>query len=75
MGLDYLHNHPLAIIISYFIKMSRKNKWKNVSYKNSIIAGVTRNKVMAYMMPYLKIHLIIGDFIFAMSAYFSIILF
>ena len=24
MGLDYFHNHPLVIIISYFIKMSNK---------------------------------------------------
>ena len=28
---------------------------------------------MASMIPYLKIPLIIGDFIFAMSAYFSIL--
>ena len=30
------------------------------------------NKVMACLIPYLKIPLIIGDFIFAMSANFSI---
>ena len=42
-----------------------------MSYINSIIVVVVRNKVMAYMIPYLKIPLIIGDFIFAMSAYFS----
>ena len=33
---------------------------------------VVRNKVMACLIPYLKFPLIIGDFIFAMSAYFSI---
>ena len=33
---------------------------------------VVVNKVMACLIPYLKIPLIIGDFIFAMSAYFSI---
>ena len=32
------------------------------------------NKVMACLIPYLKIPLIIGDFIFAVSAYFSIFL-
>ena len=35
---------------------------------------VAVNKVMAYMIPYLKIPLIIGDFIFAVSAHFSIFL-
>jgi len=35
---------------------------------------VVRNKVMACLIPYLKIPLIIGDFIFAVSAYFSIFL-
>ena len=33
---------------------------------------VAVNKVIACLIPYLKIPLIIGDFIFAMSAYFSI---
>ena len=33
---------------------------------------VAVNKVMACLIPYLKNPLIIGDFIFAVSAYFSI---
>ena len=41
-------------------------------FKNRITVDVATNKVMACMIPYLKNPLIIGDFIFAVSAYFSI---
>ena len=37
-----------------------------------VMGYVAVNKVMACLIPYLKIPLIIGDFIFAVSAYFSI---
>ena len=47
--------------------------WVNDTYYRNGIKVVNEwNKVMAHMIPYLKIPLIIGDFIFAMSAYFSI---
>ena len=42
------------------------------SYPANFMLVAAMNKVMAYMIPYLKIPLIIGDFIFAVSAYFSI---
>lgn len=44
------------------------------SYPANFMLVAAMNKVMACLIPYLKIPLIIGDFIFAMSAYFSIFL-
>ena len=44
-------------------------------FKNGIKVDVARNKVMACLIPYLKIPLNIGDFIFATSANFSKIVF
>ncbi len=41
-------------------------------FKNGITVGVATNKVMACLIPYLKIPLNIGDFIFAVSANLSI---
>ena len=42
------------------------------SYPANFMLVAAMNKVMACLIPYLKIPLIIGDFIFAVSAYFSI---
>ena len=42
------------------------------SYPANFMLVAAMNKVMAYLIPYLKIPLIIRDFIFAVSAYFSI---
>ena len=41
-------------------------------YPANFMLVAAMNKVMACLIPYLKIPLIIGDFIFAVSAYFSI---
>ena len=42
------------------------------TYPANFMLVAAMNKVMACLIPYLKIPLIIGDFIFAVSAYFSI---
>ena len=41
------------------------------TYPANFMLVAAMNKVMACLIPYLKIPLIIGDFVFAMSAYFS----
>ena len=52
------------------ITVSRLNG--SYTYPANFMLSSALNKVMACLIPYLKIPLIIGDFIFAMSAYFSI---